>query len=156
MPFDFKKEYRELYAPKAAPSIVTVPPMRFIAVDGAKGIDYADKSGFQWTSVIRLPDFVRAEDFSWAIVAAQRKKKLDCSGAYMLALDEGLCVQAMHLGPYDSEPETVARMDGYLESNGYENDMDGPRRHHEIYISDPNKTPPEKRKTVIRRPIRSK
>lgn len=202
MPFDFKKEYKELYAPKAAPSIVTVPPMNFIAVDGkgdpnAEGGEYklalnvlysvaytlkmsyktdysipgfyeyvvpplegfwlqdgADKSGFQWTSAIRLPDFVREEDFSWAIEAASKKKKLDCSKAYMLRLEEGLCVQAMHLGSYDREPETVARMDGYLAQNGYENDMDGGRRHHEIYLSDPNKTVPEKRKTVIRHPIR--
>ncbi len=134
-----------------------VPPLEgFWVHPGVKGFDYSDKSSLLWTSARRLPDFVRQEDFAWAVSAAEKKTKLDCSQAYLLALDEGLCVQMLHLGSYDSEPESVARMDAYIDENGYENDMAGDRRHHEIYLSDPRKTSPEKWRTIIRHPIRRK
>ena len=87
---------------------------------------------------------------------ALKKKKLDCSSAEFLTIDEGLCVQIMHLGSFDSEPDTVALMDDYLEKNGYENDFSKARLHHEIYMSDARKVPPEKWKTVIRHPIKKK
>lgn len=131
-----------------------VPPLEgFWWQPGAAGVDYGDKSAFRWISVLRLPDFVRPEDFAWAVEAAGKKKKLGCSPARFLTVDEGLCVQALHVGPYDTEPETVARMDQYLEESGYYSDLSDARRHHEIYLSDPNKTPPEKRKTIIRHPV---
>ena len=113
----------------------------------------ADKSALRWISVIRLPDFVTRVDFDWAVETAARKKNLDCSAAELLTVDEGLCVQMMHLGSYDDEPASVAQMDTYLLQNGYENDLRGDRLHHEIYLSDPRKTTPEKR-TVIRHPIK--
>ena len=71
-------------------------------------------------------------------------------------VNEGLCVQMMHMGPFDSEPESVAIMDAFLEENGYENDINENRLHHEIYMSDARKVVPEKWKTVIRHPIRKK
>lgn len=208
MAYDFKKEMKEVYAPKAAPSIVDVPRASYISMEGqgdpnqeggtyqqavsvlyavaytlkmsyktdyripgfyqyvvaplegcwrqpgVTGVDYANKAGFRWISLLRLPDFVRPEDFNWAVKEASRKKKLDCSGARLLTVDEGLCVQALHVGPYDAEPETVARMERYLAENGYVNDISDTRRHHEIYLSDPRKTPPEKWRTVIRHPIK--
>lgn len=208
MPFDFKKEYKELYAPKAKPEILTVPPANYLAAEGegdpnqeggayqnavsvlyamaytlkmsykggreipgffeyvvpplegfwwqpgVTGVDYRTKAAFRWISVIRLPDFVGRDDVAWAAEEASRKKKLDCSMARMLTIEEGLCVQMLHTGSYDDEPETVARMDQYLLENGYENDLTDIRRHHEIYLSDPRRTPPEKWKTVIRHPIR--
>ena len=116
--------------------------------------DYTDKSAFNWISVIRLPDFVTKKDFEWAVETATKKKKLDCSAAEWMTMDEGLCVQIMHLGPFDDEPATVALMDAYLEQNGYVNDMNGDRLHHEIYLSDARKVAPEKWKTVIRHPIK--
>lgn len=116
--------------------------------------DYTDKSAFNWISVIRLPDFVTKKDFEWAVETATKKKKLDCSSAEWMTMDEGLCVQIMHLGPFDDEPATVALMDAYLEQNGYVNDMNGDRLHHEIYLSDARKVAPEKWKTVIRHPIK--
>lgn len=208
MPFDFKKEYRDLYQPKAKPSIVTVPPMRFLAVqgkgdpnepggayqkalellygmaytlkmsyktdhaipgffqyvvpplegfwwqDGVAGVDYADKAGFCWVSVIRVPDFIGRADYEWAVSAATAKKKLDFSPVELLEIDEGLCVQSMHVGPYDSEPSTVAAMHEFAAAQGYEEDFSDLRRHHEIYLSDPRKADPAKMKTVIRHPIR--
>ena len=132
-----------------------VPPLEgFWWQDNVDGIDYTDKSSFNWISVIRLPDFVSENDFKWAVETATKKKKLDCSLAEFLTIDEGLCVQIMHIGPFDNEPETVAIMDGFLEENGYVNDFSKSRLHHEIYLSDARKVDPEKWKTVIRHPIR--
>lgn len=132
-----------------------VPPLEgFWWQNGVNGVDYSDKSGFNWISLIRLPDFVTRADFEWAVQEAGRKKKTDCSPAEFLTLDEGLCVQIMHMGSYDSEPESVALMDSFLKENGYRNDLSESRLHHEIYLSDPRKTVPEKRKTVIRHPIK--
>ena len=188
MSFDFKKEYKEFYLPKAKPEIVTVPRANYIAVRGegdpneengayqraigvlyavaytlkmskragheidgffdyvvpplegfwqmpdAETVDYGRKSDFCWISVLRLPDFITKAEF--------------------LAVDEGLCVQIMHLGSFDDEPESVAKMDAFLRENGYENDLNDVRLHHEIYLSDPRRVAAEKRKTVIRHPIK--
>ena len=133
-----------------------VPPLEgfWWQQDDIAGIDYADKSALHWISVIRLPDFITKKDFDWAVETASKKKKLDCTGAEFLSIEEGLCVQMMHIGAFDNELETVAMMDKYLEESGYVNDFTGKRRHHEIYLSDPRKTAPEKCKTVIRHPIR--
>lgn len=134
-----------------------VPPLEgFWWQEGVDGFDYTDKSAFHWISVIRLPDFVTKEDFDWAVAEASRKKKLDCSPAEFLTIDEGECVQILHLGPYDNEPATVALLDAFLEDQGWENDFSPTRLHHEIYLSDARKVAPEKWKTVIRHPVRKK
>ena len=210
MAFDFKKEYKEFYMPKNKPSIVTVPPMNYLAVrghgdpnaeggeykeaigllygiaftikmskkgsrqiegffdyvvpplegfwwqEGIQGVDYAHKERFEWISVIRLPDFVTKADFDWAIEEASRKKKTDFSKVEFLQVDEGLCVQCMHIVSYDEEPATVELMHQFMMEQGYELDINGTRRHHEIYLSDARKVTPEKLKTVIRHPIRRK
>lgn len=210
MAFDYKKEYKEFYAPKDKPGIVEVPRMNYIAVRGKgdpneengaykrsiellygiaytikmckKGsrqiagyfdfvvpplegfwwqedkdsIDYANKEDFRWISVIRLPDFVTREDFVWAVEEASRKKKADFSAVEFLTYDEGLCVQCMHIGSFDSEPETVALMHEYMEKHGYVLDISDKRLHHEIYLSDARKVGPDKLKTVIRHPIAPK
>ena len=122
--------------------------------ENTKGIDYSNKDTFNWISVIRLPDFISKADFNWAVETATKKKKLDCSSAEYLTIDEGLCVQIMHIGSFDNEPATVALMDTYLEQNGYVNDINKDRLHHEIYMSDARKVAPEKWKTVIRHPIK--
>lgn len=132
-----------------------VPPLEgFWWQDNVDGVDYSDKSTFHWISVIRLPDFVTQEDFNWAVQTATKKKKLDCSSAEFLTVDEGLCVQIMHLGAFDDEPKSVAMMDAYLQENGYANDLNDKRLHHEIYLTDARKVVPEKWKTVIRHPIK--
>ncbi len=210
MAFDFKKEYKEFYMPKDKPSIVTVPPMNYLAVrghgdpnaedgeykeaigllygiaftikmskkgsrqiegffdyvvpplegfwwqDGVSGVDYARKENFNWISVIRLPDFVTRADFDWAIEEATRKKKSDFSKVEFMQVDEGLCVQCMHIGSYDDEPATVELMHQFMSEQGYELDINDTRRHHEIYLSDARKVAPEKLRTVIRHPIRRK
>ena len=132
-----------------------VPPLEgFWWQDNVDGIDYADKAAFNWISVIRLPEFVTQKDFEWAVETASEKKKLDCSSADFLTIDEGVCVQIMHIGAFDDEPQTVALMDEYIAQNGYENDITESRLHHEIYLSDARKVAPEKWKTVIRHPIK--
>ena len=132
-----------------------VPPLEgFWWQEDVRGIDYAHKEDFQFISVIRLPDFVTREDFAWAIGQAEQKKKQDFSKAEFFAYEEGLCVQCMHIGPYDDEPETVNAMHGYMEAQGYELDITDKRLHHEIYLSDARRVAPERLKTVIRHPIR--
>lgn len=132
-----------------------VPPLEgFWWQEGINGVDYTRKADFHWLSVIRLPDFVTKEDFEWAIKEAQKKKKQDFSKVEFVTIAEGLCVQCMHTGAFDDEPETIARMEKYLLENGYETDFSEERRHHEIYLSDARRVLPEKWKTVIRHPVK--
>lgn len=210
MVFDFKKEYKELYKPKAKPSIINVEKANFIAVrgvgdpnegnseykqsisllypiayaikmskkgdykidgyfdfvvpplegfwwqEGIKGVDYANKDSFNFISLMRMPDFVTKEVFEWAIEEMTRKKKEDFSKVEFFTYDEGLCVQCMHIGPYDNEPITVEAMHEYMIKQGYELDITDKRFHHEIYISDVRKISPEKLKIVLRHPIKKK
>lgn len=207
--FDFKKEYKELYMPKGKPSIIEVPEMLFIKVDGKgnpntskdyqnaiellyglsysikmskmkgnqpdgyfdyvvpplegfwwlddvnyKGGPIRDKDKFCWTSVIRQPEFVTEEVFETAKISLHKKKpELDLSSAKLIRLTEGLCVQILHTGPYDDEPETIERMEKYAIELGYKIDINDIRNHHEIYMNDARKTPKEKLKTIIRHPI---
>ena len=208
MPFDFKKEYKELYLPKNKPQIVNVPKANYIAIrgqgnpneeggayqraisvlyavaytlkmsyktdykidgfyeyvvpplegfwwqDGIFGVDYSKKGEFNWISIIRLPDFITRENFDWAVKTASEKKKIDCSCAEFFTVEEGLCVQIMHIGSFDDEPASLEKMDKYLNENGYEKDFSDTRLHHEIYLSDPRKSTPDKQKTVIRHPVK--
>ena len=132
-----------------------VPPLEgFWRQEGADVIDYLHKENFKFISVIRLPDFVTKEDFEWAVAEAERKKKTDFSKVEFLSVDEGLCVQCMHIGAYDDEPATVALMDEYISEHGYANDITDDRLHHEIYLSDARRVAPERLKTVIRHPIK--
>lgn len=210
MAFDYKKEYREFYMPKAKPEIVSVPSMNYIAVrgtgdpnveggayktsigllygiaftikmsklgsrqiegyfdyvvpplegfwrqEGVEGFDYRRKEDLHWISVIRLPDFVKQEDLSWAIEEAERKKNQDFSAVEFLTVEEGLCVQMLHLGHFDEEPKSIDLMDAFIAEQGFENDFSPARMHHEIYLSDARKVPPERWRTVIRHPIREK
>lgn len=134
-----------------------VPPLEgFWWQENTEGIDYGRKEDFHWISVIRLPDFVTKKDFDWAILEATAKKKKDFSKVEFLTIEEGLCVQCMHIGDYDAEPETIALMNAYIAEQGYENDFAGGRLHHEIYLSDPRRVPPQRRKTVIRHPVKEK
>ena len=132
-----------------------VPPLEgFWWQDDIIGVDFSRKDDFKWISVIRLPDFVTEDDFNWAVGEASAKKKVDFSKVEFLTYDEGLCVQCMHIGSYDDEPATVALMHEFMESQGYALDITDKRLHHEIYLSDARKVAPEKRKTVIRHPIK--
>lgn len=132
-----------------------VPPLEgFWWQDGSGEMDYSRKDDLNFISVIRLPDFVTMDDFNWAIAEATKKKQQDFSKVEFLTYDEGLCVQCMHIGSYDDEPQTVAKMHQYLTSQGYELNIQNPRYHHEIYLSDPRRCDVSKLRTVIRHPIK--
>lgn len=132
-----------------------VPPLEGLWWQkGLCGVDYAHKEHFRWISLIRLPDFVTQEVFDWAIREASEKKKQDFSSVEFFRWEEGLCVQCMHLGPYDDEPATVAAMEEYVKARGYTEDFGENRFHHEIYLSDVRRCKPERMKTVIRHPVK--
>jgi len=203
---DFKKEYKDLYLPKIEPSIIKIPEMTFVAVEGKgdpndengeyqtalgilygiqytikmskkgmnvpngyfdyvvppleglwwtleKKIDLKNKSKFNWISMIRLPEYVNKDVFKWACEEASKKKKVNTEKAYLFKLNEGLCVQCMHIGSFDDEPKTMKLIDNFIENNNFINDVSEKRRHHEIYLSDPRKTETSKLKTVLRIPI---
>ena len=135
-----------------------VPPLEGLWYqDGSgTGIDYSRKDDFCWISMIRLPEFVTREIFDWAIREASEKKKTDFSKAEFFTYHEGSCVQCMHVGSYDNEPETIKKIEAFLKEQGYKTDFSGQRMHHEIYLSDPRRTAPEKLRTVIRLPIAKK
>ena len=147
-------------SPKAGHAIdgyfeYVVPPLEgFWWQEGVQGVDYARKDDFNWISCIRLPDFVTPDEFAWAIDEATRKKRRDFSSVELLSAEEGTCVQCLHLGPYDDEPATVDAMHAVAEEQGYVPDFSNTRLHHEIYLSDPRRTAPDKLKTVIRHPVR--
>ena len=152
--YTLKMSYKTDYKIKGFFEYVVPPLEGFWWQDDTSGVDYTDKSSFNWISVIRLPDFVTKKDFEWAVKTATEKKKMDLSSAEFMTVSEGLCVQIMHSGPFDDEPVSVALMDEYLSENGYVNDITDTRLHHEIYMSDARKVAPEKWKTVIRHPIK--
>lgn len=209
---DYKKEYKDLYMPKNTPSIIDVPKMIFIMVDGKgnpntskeyenainvlyglsytikmskmdnnnikgyfeyvvpplegfwdgedgyfDGLNIVNKDKFIWTSFIRQPEFVTEEVYNWALEQLKKKKpELDYKSVRYEVLEEGKCVQIMHYGPYDTESESIIKMNEFVLKNGYENDFNNGRRHHEIYLGDPRKTKPENLKTVIRHPVKKK
>jgi hypothetical protein len=153
--FTFKMSYMGTHKIDGFFKYVLPPLEGFWWQDGIDGVDYSSKSTFHWISMIRLPEFVTKEEFLWAVDEVTRKKKMDCSLAEFLTVEEGLSVQIMHVGAFDDEPASVEKMDAYIKENGYVNDFQENRLHHEIYLSDPRKTPLERCKTVIRHPIKA-
>ncbi len=207
---DYKKEFKELYQPKTKPSVIDVPEMIFIAVDGKgdpntcdeykqaleilyglsfaikmskmngaqpdgyfeyvvppleglwymedaafDGLNISDKGKFRWTSMIRQPEFVTEDVFEAAKAVLKKKKPdLDLTKARLMKMTEGLCVQVMHIGSYDDEPASIENMRTFISENGYAEDFSDGRFHHEIYLSDPRRTAPNKLKTIIRHPVR--
>ncbi|MGB7980163.1 MAG: GyrI-like domain-containing protein [Candidatus Nanopelagicales bacterium] len=208
--FDVKKALKGLYLPSTGPTVVDVPAMTFVMVDGAGNPNdeegayaraiqalysltytikmsarpgqapegffefvvppleglwafplaqfdgvHVPKDALIWTSMIRLPEFVTPEVLDSARAELARKKRdVDTSRARVETWTEGVCVQVMHIGPYDTEPESVARMHAWAESQDYAVDLSDARRHHEIYLADPRRTAPDKLRTVVRHPIR--
>lgn len=153
MAYTLKMSYKGDYAIDGFFEYV-VPPLEGLwwLRDGGE-FDPCRKDRLEWISMIRLPDFINRKDYEWALAEAARKKKMDFSAVEFFTYHEGLCVQCLHLGPYDDEPATVAAMKAHAGQNGYKIDLDSGRHHHEIYLNDYRKTAPAKLKTVIRYPI---
>lgn len=135
-----------------------VPPLEGLWWTDEPGFDgraAESKEDFRWTSLIRQPEFVTEEVFAWASqVLAKKKPGLDVSRARYWRWAEGMCVHTLHVGPYDAEPATIEKLEAFTAEQGYTADFSGERRHHEIYLSDPRRTAPEKLRTVIRHPVR--
>ena len=131
-----------------------VPPLEGLWWTLDKKIDLQNKSKFNWISIIRLPEYVNKDVFKWACEEASKKKKINTEKAYLLKFTEGLCVQCMHIGSYDKEQKTLGLIDEYIKKIDLSKDITEKRRHHEIYLSDPRKSDPEKMKTVLRIPVK--
>ncbi|HEC35301.1 MAG TPA: hypothetical protein ENI39_02060 [Anaerolineae bacterium] len=197
---DLKKDLKHLYNPSAKEvSVVDVPPMNFLMIDGAgdpnvsleyrqamealfslsyalkfrikkcNGLDYAvmpleglwwtddpsqfsmnNKGIWKWTAMIMQPEYVTGELLAEALAEVRKKKDLAVLDRVRFeSYHEGLSAQIMHIGPYAAEEPTIARLHRFIRENGYE--LRG--KHHEIYLSDPRRTAPEKLRTVLRQPV---
>ena len=138
-----------------------VPPLEGLWwMQGIKGVDYSRKEDFEWFSMIRQPEFVTKDVFEWACQEVKAKKGIDPSKAQWVKFEEGLCVQCMHKGSYDTEPETLSKMEEFIKQQKREVDIGTllqngmVRHHHEIYLSDPRKTKAENIRTVLRIPVK--
>jgi hypothetical protein len=109
-----------------------------------------DPSAWRWTLFMGLPDEATDEDLAAAMAVARRKRPSPAlADLHPMTLGEGVVVEAMHIGPYDTEPETIARMRELATAAGLE--ARGP--HHEIYLGDPRRTDPGRLRTVLRQPV---
>jgi len=135
-----------------------VPPLEGLwwapGDDTGESVTTLDVDGLAWVAMIRQPEFVTQSVYDWAVAATAKKKPGANYGlARLEEFEEGLCAQVMHVGGYDQETGTVARLDEFIAASGHRTDMGGLRQHHEIYLSDPRRTSPEKMKTVLRHPV---
>ncbi len=131
-----------------------VPPLEGLWWISGGAFSFDERDNWLWTSMIRQPEFVTPAVFNWAVDECRRKKpELDLNKARFETFSEGLCVQIMHIGPYSDEPRSLALIEHFTEENGLVNQTGSERKHHEIYLSDPRKTAPEKLKTVLRLPV---
>ena len=108
------------------------------------------KDQWRWKLMIRTPEFVTQADRKQALARLLEKGKPgEVKEVALEKIEEGRCVQMLHVGPYDRECETIALMQKFTESQGLH--MIGP--HHEIYLSDPRRVAPERLKTILREPV---
>lgn len=129
-----------------------VPPLEGLWwVEDMNSFTTEDKSAWDWTMMIMQPEWITREMFEDALKQVRKKKNPPALSKLRLeAYHEGLSVQIMHIGPYEAEAPTIARMHTFIAENGYE----PAGKHHEIYLGDPRKVAPEKLKTVLRQPVR--
>ncbi len=131
-----------------------VPPLEGLWWVSGGAFSFDERDNWFWTSMIRQPEFVTPAVFKWAVEECRRKKpEIDLNKARFETFSEGLCVQIMHIGPYRDEPRSLALLEHFITENGLVNQTGSEKKHHEIYLSDPRKTAPEKLKTVLRLPV---
>ena len=108
------------------------------------------KPTMEWKLLIRVPGFVTARELEAAVAALHKKGKgAEVDHLRLETLKEGKCVQVLHVGPYDTEPATMARMEAFAKENG----LAFRGLHHELYLSDPRRVPPERLRTILRHPV---
>lgn len=136
---------------KTAVDYVVMPLEALWWADDMSDFKAGKKERWKWTLMIMQPDFVTNDMVKKAIEEAGKKKELPAMAKIRFeTLQEGLSAQIMHIGPYSAEAPTIQKIHDYMKEKGYT--FAG--KHHEIYLSDPRKTAPEKLKTVIRQPVR--
>jgi hypothetical protein len=109
------------------------------------------KTSWQWQLLIRVPDWIQAKEVAQtADTLVKKGKSQDVRNVELLLLNEGRSVQMLHVGPYDDEARTIARMESF--ATGQRLAFHG--RHHEIYLSDPRRIQPAKLRTILRRPVK--
>ena len=149
----YKVSYSLKFASKNAGKLdwVVAPLEGLWWAERMQDFSLGSKENWLWTMMIRQPDSVQNDDVHAAIESIQAKDDaLDLSGLHLEHFHEGSSFQILHIGPYEEEAPTIARMHEAIRAEGYQ--MHG--KHHEIYLSDPNRTAPEKLKTVLRQPVR--
>jgi hypothetical protein len=120
--------------------------------DSTSDLAKAPPAQWRWNLLIRTPEFVTAKDLRSAVAVLEKRGKGRGTDRVRLErLTEGLCVQMLHVGPYDKEGETIAVMKRFAEQQG----LNFHGRHHEIYLSDPRRVPPERLKTILRQPVKN-
>jgi hypothetical protein len=118
--------------------------------DDPRAFHQADKSAWKWTAMILQPEFIAQADVDAAFIEVRKKKNPAALDRVRFeSLAEGPSVQALHLGPFSAEGPLIQRMHEYIHAAGKE--LRG--KHHEIYLSDPRRTAPEKLKTILRQPM---
>lgn len=147
--------YALKFASKESGHDYVVPPLEGLwwAEDMASFTDARDKTVWDWTMMLAVPDWLGEQDVTAAVAAVRAKKtppaRLD--DLHVRVLDEGFCVQTLHIGPFDAEGPVLEEMHSeFIPAQGLQ--MTG--RHHEIYLSDPRRTAPEKLRTILRQPVR--
>lgn len=129
----------------------TNPPIEALwwSKDGRK-FDLNSPDNWQWRAMFRIPDFVTREYFTEVVSdCIDRKRSYIYSRAHRVELDEGKCVQLVHVGPYKEEAPDILKMHAFVKDSGHR--LRG--KHHELYFGDPSRTKPEKLKTILRQPI---
>ena len=110
-----------------------------------------DRKELNWTLIMRVPDFIKEKDLQQAVAQLHGKGKTgDFDAVKLERIDEGTCVQMLHLGPYNQECGTIAQMMTYAKEKG----LSCHGKHHEIYLSDPRRVAPERLRTILRLPVR--
>ena len=108
------------------------------------------KDQWRWKLLIRTPEFIKAKDLAQAVaVLLKRGKPADVKRVQLETIKEGTCVQMLHVGPYDKEGDTIALMKAFAEQHH----LRFHELHHEIYLSDPRRVPPDRLKTILRQPV---
>jgi hypothetical protein len=108
------------------------------------------KPAMDWKLLIRVPGFVTARDLKAAVAALKKRGKgAETDNLRLETLKEGQCVQLLHVGPYNQECENIARMEAFAKENG----LAFRGLHHELYLSDPRRVPPERLRTILRHPV---
>jgi len=131
-----------------------VPPLEGLwwVTDGHFSL--TERGNWLWTLMIRQPDFVTESVFHAARAALGKKKPaLPSNRLRFEAYREGLCIQALHVGPYATEPETMLKIEDLMARLNLMSRLDSDGKHHEIYLSDPRKGDPAAMKTILRHPV---